>query len=72
MDLAASGQGPLVGKKLSCSRMTHLYEVSHGTSTSITAITGEPTGLSGWISISSHMDTLRAEGLLKFPVPILR
>jgi len=59
VDLAASGQGPL----LHCSGMARLYEVSHGTSTSITVITGEPTGLSGWISISSHLDTLRAEGL---------
>jgi len=43
--------------------MTHLYEVSHVTSISITVITEDPTGVSGSSSISSHLDTLRAEGL---------
>jgi len=43
--------------------MTHLYEVSHGTSISITVNTEDPTGLSGSSSISSHPDTLRADGI---------
>jgi hypothetical protein len=54
-------------EKVSCSRMIHLYEVSHGTSVSKTVITEDPIGLSRSSSISSHLDTLRAKG--KFPFP---